>query len=77
MNTYPITNTNREQKLQYVKKRNNNYPMNIFKINLNQITPEITYHKKKATFTYSGKETRIVTRVFKNTHYESSSEPPT
>jgi hypothetical protein len=74
MNTYPITDTNKKRELQYIRTilHNNNYPTYKQKIkhkpnNIEQNT-QPNNNEKWITFTYTGKETRIITRLFKNTN---------
>jgi ribosomal protein S25 len=73
MNTYPISEDNQHQELQHIKSilQNNNYPpqtyLNARTKKNKSATPNATQKKKWATFTYTGKETRAITRLFKNT----------
>jgi hypothetical protein len=73
MNTYPISSNNNDQKLQDMKTilQNNDYPPHAYqniktKPNTSNKTPNIIPKQKWATFTYIGKETRTITKVFKN-----------
>jgi hypothetical protein len=66
MNTYPITDTNKNHELQYIRRilHNNIYPMYKLKRkhNPNPIEQNMPLKNKQecATFTYSRKETRII-----------------
>jgi hypothetical protein len=72
MNTYPISSKNKNQELQHIKTilQNNNYPPHAYqniktKPNMNK-TPIVIPKQKWATSTCIGKETRTITKVFKN-----------
>jgi hypothetical protein len=72
MNTYPISADNKRKEEQQIETIliNNNYPQNIHKNNkrkLNKNTTNNTEKKKWATFTYIGKETRTIVKLFRNT----------
>jgi hypothetical protein len=74
MNTYPISTNNKYHELQRINiiLQNNNYPRFTHKNkrkeqNKNTIT-NTTQKIKWATFTYIGKETRTITKLFKDTH---------
>jgi hypothetical protein len=73
VNTYPITDKNNNHELQHVNitVHNNNYPTHIHKSkhkfnHVDKNTPPKN-KQKWAPFTYTGKETKITTRLFKNT----------
>jgi hypothetical protein len=76
MNTYSISINNKYQEIfvQHIKiiLQNNNYPTihipkHRTKQNKNK-TSNIIQKQKWATFTYVGKETRTIPRLFKNTN---------
>jgi hypothetical protein len=74
MNTYQISSNNKNQELQHIQtiSQNNNYPPHAYqniktKPHMNK-TPNIIPKQTWATFTYIGKETRTITKLFKNTN---------
>jgi hypothetical protein len=73
-NTYPISTNNKHHKLQRINiiLQNNNYPQFTHKNNRRKqnknTTTSTTQKKKWATFTYIGKQTRTITKLFKDTH---------
>jgi hypothetical protein len=73
MNTYPISTERKHCKLQLIKTilQNNKYPpqtyLNTTKQSKN-IIPNTIQKQKLATFTFIGKETITITRLFKNTN---------
>jgi hypothetical protein len=68
MNTYPISTHNKQQEMQHINKiLKNNYPQNIQKYN-NKKHTHIPQKTKWATFTYIGKETRTITKLFKKSN---------
>jgi hypothetical protein len=74
MNTYPISSNNKHQELQHIKTilQDNNYPphtrLNIRDKQNKNTTTETTHKKRWTKFTYVGKETRTIGRLFKNTN---------
>jgi general stress protein 26 len=72
MNTYPIFKENKSREAQYINiiLKNNNYQLYTHKHNnKNKENTTNTAQKTKwATFTYTGKETRTITRLFKDTN---------
>jgi hypothetical protein len=78
MNTYPISDINKNHEWQHRRPilHNNNYPMYKHQRkhrpnHMEQNTPPKN-KQKWATFTYLGKETRIITGLFKNTNIQTS-----
>jgi hypothetical protein len=74
MNTYPISANNKHRELQKIETilMNNNYPQHKYvqqqrKTNKNTTT-NTTQKKKWTTFTYIGKETRTIAKLFRNTN---------
>jgi hypothetical protein len=78
MNTYPITDIIKNHEWQNIKTilRNNNYPAHKHqrkhKSNHTEQNTEPIKNKKWAIFTYVGKETRNITRLFRNTNIHTS-----
>jgi hypothetical protein len=75
LNTYPISEETKRKELNAIKNtlENNKYDRNKSKTQTNpkkQSTNNEPQHKKTkwATFTYSGKETKQITELFKDTH---------
>jgi hypothetical protein len=74
MNTYPISQNNKIQEAHTINTilANNNYPTLTHPHNKKKQkqTQQTTHQEKKkwTTFTYVGKETRAITKLFKNTH---------
>jgi hypothetical protein len=78
MNTYPITESSKNHEQQQIKTilYNSNYPTHRHKRKSKsghcaQDTP-FGNKQKWATFTYIGKETRVITKLFKNTNIRIS-----
>jgi hypothetical protein len=72
MNTYPISTNNKYHDVQHINTilRNNNYTQYIH--NRKKKHNKNTTHKSKwATFNYIRIETRIMTKLFKDTHKNS------
>jgi hypothetical protein len=71
MNTYPISANNKRKEEQQIETIlvNNNYPQHIHKNKRkqNKNTTNNTKKKQWVTFTYTGKETRTIARLFRNT----------
>jgi hypothetical protein len=72
MNTYPISKENQNHELQNIKTilQNNNYPPHTYintktRMNINT-TPSTTLKQKWSAFTYTSRETKTITRLFKN-----------
>jgi hypothetical protein len=78
MNTYPITDKSRNHERQHIKVilHNNNYPTyrheRKHKPNHSEQNKPPEIKKKWATFTYIGKETRVITKLLKNTNIRTS-----
>jgi hypothetical protein len=79
LNTYPISEEAKKKELNTIKNtlENNKYDRNKSKTQPNakkQNTNSEPQHKKTkwATFTYSGKETKHITKLFKDTHIKIS-----
>jgi hypothetical protein len=70
LHTYPITNNAKKVELNVMKSAlHTTYNTNQIKKHYNSQTPIHKIKKTKwATFTYSGKETRTITKLFKETH---------
>jgi hypothetical protein len=85
LNSYPLNNHNRNNEFQIINqiaKENEYQSTNMFlklKANMKPNTPRATHltqeipeNKKWATFTYVGKETRHITKLFKNTNIKTT-----
>jgi hypothetical protein len=82
LNSYPLKNLNKNYELQIINqiaKENEYQPSSMilkFKANNKPNTPhttqEIPENKKWAVFTYVGKETRYITKLFRNTSIETA-----
>jgi hypothetical protein len=75
MNTYPISTNNKLQESQHIETIliNNDYPQHTHISNKKKqnITQQQTLQQNKekwATFTYIGKETRTIAKLFRNAH---------
>jgi hypothetical protein len=69
MNTYNLTNSNKTQEQGVIRQilHNNGYDPSITTRHNNRKTPELKQNKNKwAKFTYIGKETKFITKLFKD-----------
>jgi hypothetical protein len=85
LNSYPLNNHNRNNEFQIINqiaKENEYQSTNMFlklKANMKPNTPHATHSTKEipknkmwATFTYVGKKTRYITKLFKNTNIKTT-----
>jgi hypothetical protein len=72
MNTYPISANNKQWELQHIETIlvNNNYPQHTHKNKKREENKNTAMNarEKWATFTYIGKQTRTIAKLFRNTN---------